>query len=101
MPVTYSIEGGRTGARLSGESDGQLFERMANLIAKEFHGRWVEKLDGLGQRYWDVEIGGIKLTLHSEHCLGISLFPAKGYERDSAANRLVREVGAFLEATAA
>ena len=101
MPVTYMTEGGRTEARLSDDPDGQLFERMANLIAKEFNGRWVEKLDGLDQRYWDVEIGGLKLTLHSEHYLGISLFPAKGHERDSAANRLVREIGAFLEMTAA
>ena len=101
MPVTYMTKGGRTEAHLSGDSDGRLFERIAGLIADRFNGRWVEKLDGLDQRYWDVEIGGLKLTLHSEHCLGISLFPAKEGANDPAAHRLVREIGAYLEATAA
>ena len=101
MAVTYVREGGRTGARLSDDSDWLLFERIAGLIAEGFNGRWVEKLDGPDQRYWDVEIGGLKLTLHSEHYLGISLFPATEDANDPAARRLVREIGEYLEATAA
>ena len=101
MPVTYVTEGERTEAHLSGDSDWRLFERIAGLIAEGFNGRWVEKLDGPDQRYWDVEIGGLKLTLHSEHYLGISLFPAEGDANNPAANQLVREIGAYLEATAA
>jgi hypothetical protein len=54
-----------------------------------------------GVRYWDVEIGGLKLTLHSEHDPGISLFPADGHENNPAANQLVPGLGPFLEATAA
>ena len=46
MPVTYPTEGGITQAQLSANSDRVLFERIADLIAKEFNGRWVEKLDG-------------------------------------------------------
>jgi hypothetical protein len=101
MLVTYIEEGGKTEAHLSDQSDWRLFNRIADLIAKEFNGRWVEKLDGPEQRYWDVVIGGVKLTLHLEHYLGISLFPAKGHEGDAAANQLVRKIGAYLEATAA
>ena len=101
MIVRYITEGGRTEAHIAGDSGWRLFTRIADLIAKEFNGCWVEKLDGPDQRYWDVMISDVKLTLHSEHYLGISLFPAKGQENHSAANKLVREIGAFLEATAA
>jgi hypothetical protein len=101
MRVEYINKDGRTEAQLSDQSDWKLFDRMADLIEKEFHGTWVEKLDGLDQRYWDVVIGNIKLTLHLEHYLGISLFPAKGDDNPSEANKLVQMISEYIEANAA
>ena len=101
MRVEYTNRGGKTEAQLSDQSDWKLFNRIAKIIEKEFHGAWVEKLDGLDQRYWDVVIGNTTLTLHLEHYLGISLFPAKVDENLSEANRLVQMIGEYLEANAA
>lgn len=101
MLVKYSTEGGRTEAHLAGRADWKLFDRVADLIGKEFNCRPVEKLDGLDQRYWDLAFGDVKLTLHLEHYSGISLFAAKDNENISAANQLVQKIGAYLEANAA
>ena len=101
MRVEYTNRGGRIEAQLSDQADWKLFNRIAKLIQKEFNGTWVEKLDGLDQRYWDIVIGNIKLTLHLEHYLGISLFSAKEDNNLSEANKLVHRIGESIEASAA
>ena len=82
---------GRCEALISTRSDWRLFEKVARLIVKRFKGRFLEKLDGLDQRYWDIEIKGEILTLHLEHYLGITLF-ARGKESDE----LVKAIGDYL-----
>lgn len=58
-----------------------LFELLAEKLHRTMKGRWAERLTGPEQRYWDLECGDGKITLHLEHYLGISIFPT---ERDNA-----------------
>jgi hypothetical protein len=95
MKIKYISENGKIGAVFSEASDWNLFNRIADFIAEEFNGHWLEKVDGLEQRYWDIGIENAVLTLHLEHYLGISLFPAK--ENDAEANNLVRKIGDYFE----
>lgn len=96
MKVKYKSENGKIEANLSEYSDWELFNRIADLIAKEFKGNWIEKADGIDQRYWDIEIENVVLTLHLEHYSGISLFPAKA--NDVNAKFLIQRIGNYLEA---
>jgi hypothetical protein len=95
MKIKYETENGRFEARLSEKSDWKLFNQIADSVAEEFNGCWVKKVDGLEQRYWDVEIEDVRLTLHLEHYLGISLFPTK--DGDEKAKYLVQRIGNYLE----
>jgi CheY-like chemotaxis protein len=97
MTINYSTERGRTEARLSNVSSWELFDLVAHTIEQQFGGCWLEQLDGFEQRYWDLEINDVVLTLHLEHYLGISLFPAKNPGDVSEANSLVETIGAFLQ----
>lgn len=96
MKIRYLPENGTIQAILSEESDRDFFNRIADFIGDEFNGHWLEKLDGLDQRYWNVKIESVVLTLHLEHYLGISLFPTKA--NDAEANNLVQKIGEYLEA---
>jgi len=59
---------------ISPESNWSLFEKVAETLEFELSGSWVEKTDGIEQRYWDLQIEGELLTLHLEHYLGILAF---------------------------
>ncbi|MCP4543097.1 MAG: DUF3630 family protein [Chloroflexi bacterium] len=97
MVIGYSTKSGRTEARLSEVSSWKLFDSIAQTIVQQFGGHWIEKLDGLDQRYWDLKIDDVVLTLHLEHYLGISLFPASDPGNLVAANSLIKTIGAFLQ----
>jgi hypothetical protein len=97
MTISYSIESGRTEAHLSEVSSWELFDSIAQTIVQRFGGRWVEKLDGPEQRYWDLEVDDVVLTLHLEHYSGISLYPASDPGNLVAANSLIKTIGAFLQ----
>ncbi|HLL70593.1 MAG TPA: DUF3630 family protein [Pyrinomonadaceae bacterium] len=93
MKVEYSSgQDGRCEANLTEDSDWQLFNGVADAILRKFKGKFVEKLDGLDQRYWDIEIGEKVVTLRVEHYTGIFLCA-----NDVAVNDLVREIGGYLE----
>lgn len=92
MKIDFSLDPrGRCEALISENPDWELFDQVAELIVRNFNGRFLEKLNGLEQRYWDIEIEGEVLTLHLEHYLGISLFP-----QVKEANHLVKIVGNYL-----
>jgi Protein of unknown function (DUF3630) len=84
---------------VSRESDWTLFDRSADLLVEAFRGRWLEQTDGLDQRHWDLVVGHVKVTLHLDHYLGISLFPAEGNKDMEEANELVLTMGRFLNAS--
>jgi len=84
---------------VSRESDWTVFDRTADLLAEAFRGHCSEQLDGLDQRDWDLAVGRVKVTLHLEHYLGISLYPAEGNKDMEKANELVLSMGRYLEAS--
>ena len=92
MKVEYSWKDGRCEALISEDPDGRLFNGVADAILTKFNGQLVERLDGLEERYWDIDIGGKIVTLHLQHYLGIVLFPT-----NNEGNDLVLEVGKHLE----
>ena len=98
VKVVYIKAGDATEAQLGGDSDYGVFDRIAGAIETKFDVRWLHQADGLDQRYWDFELEGVTLMLHFEHYLGISLFPARGFERNLVANQIVRRIGQYLEA---
>jgi len=97
MATKYLIKDGKTEAYLSEIASWELFDSIAHTIGRHFGGHWIERLDGIEQRYWDLEINGIVVTLHLEHYLGISLFPASSTSNITTANSLVETIGAFIE----
>ena len=57
------------------------FKRLAEIVKKKLGGKWLGKLDGLDQSYWDLEVQNETITIHREHFIGVSVFsediPAK------------------------
>ena len=74
MDVRYYEEARIFGVELIKESDGPVFQLIADELTKVFNIRWTAKLDGFDQRYWDFDYRGVTLSLHLEHFLGISIF---------------------------
>ena len=56
---------------------------------KKFGGRPKEKLNGLDQRYWDFEINGVTVVLHSDPRVGVSI-----HVEDGSNDELLRSVAA-------
>jgi len=92
MKVLYSWNDERLQVAISDDSDWMLFNGVAEKILTRFRGKLVERLDGVDERYWDLEIEGTIVTLHLQHYLGISLF-----SKNKEANDLIRQVGEYLE----
>lgn len=92
MKILYSEKHERFEVAISNDADWMLFNGVADAILTHFRGKLVETLDGLDERYWDIEIGGNIVTLHLQHYLGISLFA-----ENKEANDLIRKVGEYLK----
>lgn len=58
--------------RLSDDPD--VFTSLAEAVRVKLGGRWSDRVDHLDQSYWDLEVGGTTITIHREHCLGVSVF---------------------------
>jgi hypothetical protein len=100
---TFTKSDGETRRQIevSDRSDWSLFERVARRLKAGLRGKWIERLDGPDQRYWDLEAAGGKVTLHLEHYLGITIYPTAGAGADrkslellAAAYELLAEDGA-------
>ena len=70
---------GRGELRLSGDAD--RFRAIADDVQKKLKGEWRERVDGMDESYWDLEVGGQTITVHRQHYLGVSVIcddePAK------------------------
>ena len=75
------------------DSDGTIFQSIANELTKEFSIQWKAKIDGFDQRYWDFEYKGVTLTLHLEHYLGISIFAKKSEMDAETSKQILKEFG--------
>lgn len=85
---------------LSDHADWDLFDETATRLHAHFGGEWVEQLDGLDQRYWDLRVGESTVTLHLESSLGISLFPARDSADPEGSAALLERIRAYLGARA-
>jgi len=92
MKIEYSSIDERCEVAISKDADWLLFDGIADAIISRFKGKLVERIDGLDERYWDIEIGRRIVTLHLQHYLGIILF-----SHDKEANDLIKEVGKYIE----
>ena len=57
--------------------DDFVFAQAAGELQRKLGGLWTTKIDGLDERYWDLQIDAVQLTLHSQHYVGISLYYSK------------------------
>ena len=65
-------------------ADQGLFERLACSLETGMGGRWTQRLDGLDERYWDLQIETQTITLHLQHYLGICVLIPSGCEHLAA-----------------
>lgn len=92
MKIFYSWKDERLEVAISNDADWMLFNGVADAILTKFKAKVVQALDGLEERYWDIEIGGSIVTLHLQQYLGISLF-----SENKEANDLIWNVGEYLK----
>ena len=93
MDVRYYEEARIFGVELIRDSDGPVFQLIADELTKVFNIRWAAKLDGFDQRYWDFHYRGVTLSLHLEHLLGISIFVKKPETNLKNAKKILDEIG--------
>lgn len=68
-----------------------LFRKFADRLTTEFDAKITDKLDGLDQRYWDFDVGGTILVLHSDAMAGISI-----HVEDGSDDNLLRKIAETL-----
>lgn len=72
---------------VSDAAEWRVFDAVAEELARALDGAWTERLDGLDERWWDLEAAGGKITLHLQPFLGITAFvhrDSHGCERSRA-----------------
>lgn len=97
MDVRYYEDERSISAELFRDSDGSVFQLIADELTEFFNVQWKTKLDGFDQRYWDFEFKRITLTLHLEHYLGISVFVKKPEMDMESARQVLEEIGDYFK----
>jgi hypothetical protein len=97
MNVRYYEEERIFGAELIRESNGAVFQLIADELTEVFNIQWKAKLDGFDQRYWDFEYKAVTLSLHFEHFLGISIFVKKPETNIRNAKKILEEIGEHFQ----
>jgi len=97
MLVRYYEDEKFINAELFRDSDGSVFQLIADELNEVFNVRWKTKLDGFDQRYWDFEFMGTTLTLHLEHYLGISIYVKKSEMDIEGARQVLGEIGDYFK----
>ena len=92
MKILYSWKDEQLKVAISDDADWMLFNGIADTILTKFKGQLIRPLDGLDERYWDIEIRGSIVTLHLQHYSGISLF-----SDNKKANDLIWNLGEYLK----
>ncbi len=87
----YKDASNRLSIDLSDLDSDVLFRKYVDRMKDEFDGNLVDKLDGLDQRYWDFDIGGTIVVLHSDSMAGISI-----HVEDGTNDVLLRKIASAL-----
>ena len=93
MEIRYYENKTSINAELYSDSDGKVFCMIADELSKRFKVKWIEKIDGFDQRYWDFKFKGVLLTLHFEHFTGIMIFANKSRSDIQRATELLHVLG--------
>jgi len=78
----YKDASSRLSVVLSDLDSNILFRKFADRLTTEFNAKILEKLDGLDQRYWDFDVNGTIVVLHSDAMAGISIYVEDGSNDD-------------------
>jgi hypothetical protein len=81
---------------LSTVADWPLFDEIAAAISTEMRGGWVERVDGLDERYWELRVDQALVTLHLQHYLGIMLFVSTNATDRRSSEAMVDRLAVFL-----
>lgn len=73
--------------QISDDANWGLFDDLAHTLQRELNGSWQTKIDGIDQRYWDLAVDNMVLTLHLEHYLGITLSPKLEASEDACCSQ--------------
>jgi len=55
------------------DNDDRQFNLYASRLKNKIKARLIQRLDGPDQRYWDFDVDGVKVVLHSDVFAGVSL----------------------------
>jgi hypothetical protein len=58
------------------EPDSQVFEYLAAALMQDLQGKFTEKLTGIDEAYWDLQVEDDTIVLQLQHYLGIMIHPA-------------------------
>ena len=97
MDVKYYENERSIGAAIFRDSDGSVFQLIADELTEVFKVQWKSKLDGFDQRYWDFRFKGTILTLHLEHYVGISILVKKPEMNRESAKQVLEEIGDYFK----
>lgn len=94
MDVSWKREKWSTGAivrtiAISEQPDWTAFDHIAGELAHELSARWIERVDGPDERWWDLAKGDGKITLHLHHAVGIVAYAASDAVSSCAADDLL------------
>lgn len=70
---------------------GPMFRVYGSRLEKLCNAKCIEQLDGPDQRYWDYDIDGTRVVLHSDPFAGISVHIEDG-SRDDLLRQLVAQI---------
>lgn len=85
----YHDASGRLSITLA--DDDREFSVFASRLEDRSKAKCVHKLDGLDQRYWDFDVGGTTVVLHSDVFAGVSVHVEDGTNDD-----LLRRIAAII-----
>ena len=94
ITIQHSDRGREIG--LSEVADWALLGEIADALSTEIGESWVERLDGLEERYWDLRIGDAVVTLHLQHYVGIKLFASMDAVDQRGSELMLGRCAAFL-----
>ena len=68
-----------------------LFRKLADRLKNVFNAKIIEKVEGVDQRYWDFDVDGTIVVLHSDPMAGISI-----HIEDGSNENLLRKIASML-----
>lgn len=68
------------------------FKKFASRLESEVNAKEINRLDGLDERYWDYDVEGTTIVLHSNVSVGVSIHVEDG-SRDELLRSVAERIG--------